>query len=288
MFINENKLRLNIFVLLAVIITASFLFFQNATYADTLRFVQISDVHFTTLSQSHGKRDLSNSKYYLQKAISNINNLKDVDFVIFTGDSIDSPAPSELEKFALEAKKLKYPWYVALGNHEVTVSGNFKKTEYFNILKKHNKYIKNEGKPYYAFNQDKKYLFIAADGVIEKHLTAGGYFDKPQLNQIEKIIKNNPKKKIIIFQHFPLIEPSQSHDHKVLNAEEYLNMLYKYKNVFMIASGHYHVDKVTNKNGIIFVSTSSLVQTPHEFRIITINDNNNKYSADFNLISIQK
>ncbi len=281
---DKNNLRLNFLIQLAVIITASLLFFQNVSYADTLKFVHVSDVHFTTLSASNGKRDLSNSKYYLRKAVSSINNLKDVDFVIFTGDSINSPVPSELAKFCMEAKKINRPWYVALGNHEVTISGNFRKKEYFNILKKHNKFINNENKPYYVFNSDKKYIFIVADGVIEKHLTAGGYFDKPQLEWIEKIIKSNPRKKIIIFQHFPLIEPSQSHDHKVLNAEEYLNMLYKYKNVFMLASGHYHVDKVINKNGILFVNTSALVEKPHEFRIITINDNKNKPSVDFKLI----
>jgi len=277
---------LKILVLLLALLLFTLFCFQDSTYAKPLKFVQVSDVHFTTLSKSNGTRNLSESKDFLQKAVYRINRLKDIDFVVFTGDSINSPRQSQLELFAQEAQKLNRPWFIALGNHEISIRSGFNKAEYFRTIKKYNKYIKYDEKPYYIFNPDNQYVFIIADGVIDKQVTAGGYFDRPQLDWIEKIIRDNPSKKIIIFQHFPLIEPVKSLDHKVANAQEYLNMLHGYKNVFMLFSGHYHVDRVQTKDGIIFVSTSSLVQKPHEFRVVTINDDKGKFTADFNLIQV--
>ena len=188
-------------------------------HPDSLKIVQLSDVHYTTSSPNRGSRMLADSRNLLEDAIYQINKMDDVDVVVFSGDSINSPLKNDLISFAKIANRLKYPWYYALGNHEVSVSGDF------------------------------------------------------------------TKEKVIIVQHFPVVEPCKSMLHKTLDAKEYLEVLDKHNNVVAVLSGHYHCAKVTQRNNVLHISSPSLVQYPNSFNVINISDDSKKIKVEVKTIS---
>ena len=82
-------------ILLAVVIGS-----QVSTAANNnLRIAQISDAHFSSYEKDTSYKMLSESGNILDDAITQINTSGAYDFVVFTGDLINTPQVSELEKF---------------------------------------------------------------------------------------------------------------------------------------------------------------------------------------------
>ncbi|HAR63661.1 MAG: hypothetical protein DKM50_03500 [Candidatus Margulisiibacteriota bacterium] len=257
---------------------------EAATPNQVLRFVQLTDVHIDLRDKPSGKRLLSQSRGLLANAVATINSMN-VDFAVFSGDSINSPREKSLTSFAQIASQLNCPWYVALGNHDIAVYGSLTKGKFFELLNQVNRFQKNTS-PYYSFVPKKGYLIVVMDGVIDSRATAHGNFDRQQLNWLEEQLTNNRDSKVIIVQHFPLIEPTKSYDHDVVNKKEYLDLLNKYSNVVAVLSGHYHAEKVRKVGSITHISTPALVEFPSRFRVITITDNNNQLKLDTELVSV--
>ena len=91
-----------------------FILFASCTsvFADTtksIKFVQVTDAHLSTTSDY--------SQKVLKSAIKDINTLSDLSFVVFTGDNINSPKEENLKTFLKIVKKLKVPYYIAVGDH---------------------------------------------------------------------------------------------------------------------------------------------------------------------------
>lgn len=254
------------------------------SYADTLKFAQISDVHLSTKSVDTSYKALSDSKNLLQDAIEQINETPNINFVIETGDLVDKPRKELVEEACNQLKHLKAPWYFAFGNHDAAVGTSFTKDKYFDYIKKHNKNITSE-KAYYSFIPKKGYRAIVLDSTIDTRITANGQIPEEQLkwldSQLEEAQKSNQLP--LIFLHNPLQEPFPSFHHRILNAEEFKSVLTKYSMPIAIFTGHYHAAKIYKEGNILHVSTPSLVSYPNAFRIITINNLKNKviFTFDF-------
>ena len=132
-----------------VIITTWGIQVTNAAPA-SLKFVQVSDVHFASNSPNTLYRLTKESPLILDDVIKQINSTQNVDFVMFTGDQINTPYERELKSFIKYANKLKYTWYAALGNHDICVGGYLSKSLYNQILKENNTNFKFN-KMYYSF-----------------------------------------------------------------------------------------------------------------------------------------
>lgn len=255
--------------------------FQNNKLQEQIKFIHVSDIHLELKPKTNHKspRLLQHSKELLNSLITDINKTKNVDFILFSGDIINTPTSSNLEYFAKTASKLKYPWFVAAGNHDLSVGGSLNRKKFFEIINRYNKTKHNNS--YYCHNIKNKFMIIAMDGVINNRITANGYFSKAQLSFLKTTIHKNPNKKIIIFQHFPLIEPFKSKSHKTINADEYIKIINNSKNVLTVLSGHYHSSKIIKQNNIIHVSTPALVEYPNAYRIVSIKADKNKTYLDF-------
>ena len=84
----------------------------------------------------------------------------------------------------------------------------------------------------------------------------------------------------LIFLHHPLHEPFPSFHHRLINAQEFKNILDKYNMPIAVFSGHYHATKVYKEGHILHVSTPSLVTYPCAFRIVSVS--NMKHQVVFN------
>lgn len=244
-----------------------------------LTFAQISDAHYSSAKTNTSYRLTAESGELLTDAVEQVNETPNVDFVMFTGDMINTPYEKELMAFLPYANKLKAPWYAVYGNHDICVGGFLTKKLYLDILNSHNKNF-SFPKPYYTFVPKHGYRVIALDPVIDTRITSNGEIPEEQLKWLDKQLAKSKKDVVLIFMHHPLIEPLHSESHKVLNADEVLNVINKYKNPIAIFSGHYHTTKITKIGNVLHVSTPSLVSYPNAFRIVKVTSQKNKVIFD--------
>ena len=232
------------------------LFFTSYVMADDIRFVQVTDLKYS-------KSDENN---VLPKIINDINKLKNIDFVVFTGDNIQKPNEKDLKAFIKETKKLKKEFHIAIGEKDVNKHKDLSKKQYAKIARR-NISIAKDGNINYIFTK-KGVVFIIADGAKDVIPSANGYFKNDTVDWINTNLDSHLNQNVIIIQHFPLIPPENNETYVTLKPEKYMEVLNSHKNVKAIISGHFGVNKEEIKDGISHITTAP---APY-YRIIDILD----------------
>lgn len=224
--------------------------------AKDFRFVQVTDVRYSA----------ENDNGVLAKTVKDINKQKDVNFVVFTGDSIDKPQKDDLEGFIKTADKLRKPYYIVLGDKDVNKHKDMSKKQFSSYVKKHTK--THKGKTLNYVFEKQGIIFVVADGSKDVIPSTSGYYKDNVIEWVDATLDLYPNKNVIILQHFPIIPPADRESYYTYKAEVYLNMLKKHSNVKAVVSGHFGVDKEIINDGITHISTSPLPS----YRIIDILD----------------
>ena len=230
------------------------LFLNFSGFCKEVKFIQITDINLN-----------AKNAYKLQETIKEINSYKDVDFVVFGGNNIASAEINNLNTFAYLIKKVKKKSYVLLGSNDVLSSNGIDKDYYLKKIAKAE--FRHSKKPNYVFEK-KDYVFIAMDGSKQYFYSTNGYYNKEELLWLEKTLEKYKDRKVIILQHFPLLE-TRSQWLQTAKTEEYENLLKKYKNVKVIVSGHYNQNKELKKDGIYHILTESYAKSG-AYKIIEI------------------
>jgi len=247
---------------------------------NSVRFAQISDIHLHDSAANRGNRMLAHSAELFKDAVEQINEQGNVDFVVFTGDMIDVPSVKLLKQFISIADNLKPQWFWTTGNHDI--GGVVRPAGVLKLLNERKPSSASNGitKTYYSFKV-KNFVFLCMDGVMTNKITANGLFSAEQLRWLEAQLKANKDSYVVIFQHYPLVEPFQSKTHYVMNAQQYLNILDKHNNVVAVISGHYHAAKIKMRNNVAHISSPSLIQYPNAFRIFTLKAANDEVTLKY-------
>lgn len=252
---------------------------QCYSAATSLKFVQISDVHFYTGEDNTSFKLRAESDKLLDDAIQQVNNIPNINFVMFTGDQIDKSFEKELRAFLPHAKNLNYPWYITFGNHDTCIGGYLTPQVYLDMVHKANENFDFK-KPYYSFIPQKGYKAIVLDTIIRDRLTSNGRIDEEQLKWFENELDSAGKDTVLIFMHVPIVEPFASAGHRLLNADEVRAVIEKHKNPIAVFQGHYHAAMIKQFDNVLYISTPSLVSYPNAFRIITVTNHRKKVVFD--------
>ena len=247
---------------------------QACSNVTGLRFVQLSDVHFSQDSPNTTFKMIGESQRLLDDAVEQINEIKDVDFVMITGDLIDKPLEIELKAVLPHLQNLNYPWYFAFGNHDRCVGGYLDTNLYMKMLKEANPDFKFDN-PYYSFSPKKGYRVIVLDDIITNEITSQGYVNEKQLKWLKKELDRS-KNTVLIFMHIPLIEPFASPNHRLRNASQVMGLIESYKNPIGVFQGHYHATRVVQHENVLYVNTPSIVSYPNAFRLISVQNYKDK------------
>lgn len=261
--------------LFTIFLTVVMVYGLQSCSASDLKFAQVSDAHFSTSSVNTSFKLIAESPKLLDDAVAQINEIPDINFVMFTGDLVDKSFEKELKAFLPHVKDLKYPWYFTFGNHDPCVGGYLTKSLYLDIVSQHNKDF-NFKTPYYSFVPQKGYKVIVLDTIIDTRITSNGEIDPAQVKWLDEELSKSQKDIVLIFMHVPIIEPFPSAGHRLLNAGEVQAVIEKYKNPIGVFQGHYHANKITQRGNVLYVSSPSLVSYPNAFRIISIKNERKK------------
>lgn len=267
------------------------IFINSCANADVLKFAQLSDVHYPKIGVAgyEGRNFAFAIKNY-KKAIDMINN-SDVDYVFFTGDIVDKSFEQVFNDFFKTTSKLNKKYYISLGNHDSNSPNGFTKEDTIAYLKEHTPY-QQESASYFVELND-KFIAVMLDGTNDYQMDSRGYFPKKTLKWLEELLKENPDKQFLIFQHFPLLEPVKDsayvNKHSTRKKGYYIRLLKKYKNIVLIASGHYHVSCEKEKYGVKHYSTPALFLEDSYYRVFEIDYDNGKInSINSNLVPVKQ
>ena len=258
---------------------------------NNLRIAQVSDAHFSSFEENTSYKFLKKSGELLDDVIFQINTSGPYDFVMFTGDLVNYPKISELQKFTSHVNNLMYPWYAIAGNHDISIDGPLTKDKFIAILAQANDNM-NQKHIYYAFTPKKGFRVICLDSIIDYKLTANGEISNEEFLWLKEELDEHPKDTIIVCTHVPIIEPYSSSNHKMLNEYEVRKLLKTHKNPLIVLQGHYHAVKIKQDDNMLVITSPSLVTYPNAFRVININSNKNRtlvdvYLKETNLKDIQ-
>lgn len=266
------------FVLTAII--AIVISSQVCTAANNnLRIAQVSDAHFSSFEANTSYKFLEKSGELLNDTIFQLNTSGPYDFVIFTGDMINKPKTSELEKFLEHIKPLKWRWYAVFGNHDIAIDGPLTKEKYLQTLKKNNSNIKSD-KYYYAFTPKNGYRVLCLDSIIDYKLTSNGEYSQEEVEWLKQELNTHKKDVIVICTHVPILEPYSSVNHKLKNDTEIQKILTSYSNTIVVLQGHYHCSRIKKVENVIYVTCPSLVTYPNAYRVVNINSNKKRVLVD--------
>ena len=231
--------------------------------AKELNFIQISDLNLNNKNASKA-----------HALIKEINARKNIDFIVFSGSNLKKANLDNLELFTYLLKKLNKKTYVLLGEQDVLSSSGVDKEYYF---KKISKSLKHHSKtPNYTFEKE-GYVFVAMDGSKQFFQSANGYYTKKELMWLSNVLEKNKDKKIIILQHFPLIE-SDSKWEETKNIEEYNEILSEHNNIKAIISGHYDTNIEKIENNILHIITQPFTKN-YAYKLIQIDLNDDSIST---------
>lgn len=258
---------------------------------NNLRVAQVSDTHFSSFEENTSYKFLKKSPELLDDVIFQINTSGPYDFVMFTGDLVNKPKVSELEKFITHANNLVYPWYAIDGNHDISIDGPLTKRKFLETLAANNDNMQQEN-IYYAFTPKKGFRVICLDSIIDYKLTSNGEISNEEFMWLTQELEKHAKDTVIVCSHVPIIEPFSSPNHKMQNEYEVRKLLKTHKNPLIVLQGHYHTTKIIQDDNMLVVACPSLVTYPNSFRVININSNKQRtlvdvYLKETNLKDIQ-
>ena len=246
---------------------------------NNLRVAQVSDAHFSSFEENTSYKFLKKSPELLDDVIFQINTSGPYDFVMFTGDLVNKPKVSELEKFISHANNLVYPWYAIDGNHDISIDGPLTKRKFLETLAANNDNMQQEN-IYYAFTPKKGFRVICLDSIIDYKLTSNGEISNEEFMWLTQELEKHAKDTVIVCSHVPIIEPFSSPNHKMQNEYEVRKLLKTHKNPVIVLQGHYHTTKIIQDDNMLVVACPSLVTYPNAFRVININSNKQRTMVD--------
>lgn len=241
-----------------VAIVAFFMTITSA-FCENIRFVQVEGVCINANNPQSVQK--------LNELTEKINRLKNVDFVVFSGNNIDRAERAYLQQFITSAKNLDAPFYVVIGNKDVNKMKDFGKKEYINMLRLRVLSHLKISSPDYVFIK-KNNVFIVVDGSKEVIPSANGYYKPETLAWLKLKLQKYKDKNVYIIQHFPITLTGASDSNFTYKPEKYLALLSENKNVKAVIAGNYNIDSEEEIDGIIHITTSNAPC----YKIIDISD----------------
>ena len=186
-----------------------------------LTYVYLTDTHI--IEGDDNNQDVIN-------CISDINTLKDIRFVVITGDLTEFGSDREIALSKKIFDKLQVPYYVIAGNHDSKWSESGCNT-----------FLNTYGYETFAFEEE-GIKFLATNSGPDMRMMPGLIPTESLVwlkKEVSKIDDNQP---IIFFNHYPM-------NSDLINYSAALEIL-KPKNIQLIQGGHYHLDRVMDYEGI--------------------------------------
>ena len=271
---------------------------------DKVKFAVISDPHISIPQQkgvSDGYKLGLKTQMLTENAVAEINKIPDLKFVLVAGDLTQDAEPWNIDELRKILDGLKVPYYVTLGNHDLSRVPHEKKDQPITLSKftVAGAFIGKSGgmvpgMTYYTHEVAKDLVLVTLDGsraqvfVPEAGLNDfGGKIDAGQMRWLENTLKANQKKTIIVLTHHsavPWCEGDKTNHNswawfRLDNGDE-VRALFKKYGVKAVFSGHRHIStRYQEVDGIYHLVHPALSTYPMRFTVYEMTPKGLKYEV---------
>ena len=243
------------------------------------RFANITDTH-VTFTGKNGTALFEESFDIFRDIIAQVNEMDDIDFILFGGDNINNtdPGTKGFDEFMNIMSSVKVPYFAQFGNREVSPIPPgiaLSKEQYAEKMKGHGLDV---GRYTWSVSPVPGLRILGLDTTIEGH--DNGEIPEEGLHWIKEEISKYPNDTIVTLSHHLLLPtwgdrdiPKWKKKYLLNNYLEVNAILDAAPQVKACLMGHHHVSKVQTVNGLHFIASPAGVQYPNAFRTISINDN---------------
>lgn len=233
------------------ILSALLCLFSVAVAQQSFKFAHVTDTH---VGGATGEEDL-------RRTVKDLNTLKDIDFVILSGDITEFGADQELKLAKRILDSLQLPWYVIPGNHDGNWSENGANT-FRTVFGGETFFFKHKG-----------YEFIGTNSGPNMRMSPG-QIPRENLVWMDSIFAANPDRQtpLIYINHYP-------QDSSLNNWFDALKRV-KTRNVQLAFCGHGHANKAYDWEGIPGVMGRSNLRADKSvggYNIVTISNGKATY-----------
>lgn len=250
--------------------------FAEALEVPGFNFAHITDLHLDVRGESSWQYREKSVPLFID-ALRQLQRLPRLHFVVFGGDQIHyGPNDREsLEVFQRWTAHLNMPYYILLGNTEVSPVSGMSKLAKEDYIKAWQKNGLRPGRTSWAFNPVKDVRVIGFDVTVDGK--PYGEASQRELKWLEdELAANKSKKLVIVFTH-QLLMPTCDRDNSpqwslwmVRNHAKVRDILEKHRNVRLVVSGHHHVSKVETVGRVTYVSDPAVITYPCALRFFSV------------------
>ncbi len=244
----------------------------------SIKFAHITDTH-VTFAGKNGTALKEESFDIFRDIIGQVNNMPEIDFILFGGDNINNtdPGAKDFNEFMNIMSSVRVPYFAQFGNREVSPIPPgiaLSKRQYAEKMKGHGLDI---GRYSWSVSPVPGLRILGLDTTIEGH--DNGEIIEEELKWIKKEIAKYPDDMIVTLSHHLLLPtwgnrdiPKWKKKYLLENYQEVNAILGVAPQVKACLMGHHHASKIQTVNGLHYIASPAAVQYPHAFRTITIND----------------
>jgi 3',5'-cyclic AMP phosphodiesterase CpdA len=242
-----------------------------------IKFAHITDTH-VTFTGRNGTSLVEESFNIFRDIIDQINEMGDIDFILFGGDNINNtdPGTKGFDEFMNIMSGVKVPYFVQFGNREsspIPPGIALSKKQYAEKMKGHGL---DTGSYSWSVSPVPGLRILGLDTSIIDH--DNGEIPQTELKWIKEEVAEYPHDMIITLSHHLLLPtwgnrdiPKWRKKYLLKNYQEVNMVLEGAPQVKACLMGHHHISKVQTVNGLHYIASPAAVQYPHAFRTITIN-----------------
>lgn len=185
----------------------------------------------------------------LRRSIEMINNEKDLDFAIYTGDLIEHDTTENYQAGIEALKPLNIPYKMVIANHEIAKTNNYRN------------FIKYFGDTYYSFVHKNSYFIVlnSAKGGLTVSDSAQWAWLREELEKANQLANID---NVFLAMHIPTYDPNPGSNtgFNTAEAEQLEKMLAEYKRIsgknVWLFHGHVHGFARRIRDGVQYIDSS--------------------------------
>ena len=250
--------------------------FAEALDVPKFNFAHITDLHLDVRGESNWQYREKSVPLFID-ALRQLQRLPKLKFVVFGGDQVHYGANDKesLDVFQKWTAHLNMPYYILLGNTEVSPVGGISNLKREDYLKAWSGKGLKPNQSSWTFDPVSGVRVIGFDVTVDgkPHGEAG----MESLKWLENELKNAKNKSMVVIFTHQLLMPTTPRDTSpdwslwmVKGHEKVRTLLERYPNVRLVISGHHHASKVVTAGRITYVSDPGIVTYPCAFRSYTV------------------